>query len=127
MREAYGYESDEMLWAGTNFFGGIAGHQDGVCGAISALGIVLGFRYRDTSGDPEKIKQAKETAAGKAKEIVALFKKRFGSIICIDLVGVDFSDPEAARRHFENPPCGIADSCPDFVGFVVEKLMELEG
>jgi len=124
MWEAYGYETDEMLWAGTSFFGGMAGDQDGVCGAVSAIGIALGFRYRDTSGDPAKARIAREEINRKAREIVKQFKKRFGTIICMDLVGVDFSDPEAARRHFENPPCGITDTCPDFVRFVVEKLVE---
>lgn len=127
MHQAYGFDDDAMLWAGTTFFGGISGHQEGICGAVSGIGIVLGLRYRDTSGDKEKEQKARELAIGKTGEIVKQFKKRFGSIVCIDLVGVDFSDPEAARRHFENPPCGITDTCSDFVRFVVEKMVELEG
>jgi len=126
MHQAYGFEDDAMLWAGTTFFGGISGHQEGVCGAVSGVGISLGLHYRDTSGDKEKEQKARELAIGKTGEIVKQFKERFGSIVCIELVGVDFSDPEAARRHFENPPCGITDTCPDFVRFVVEKMIELE-
>jgi len=126
MHKAYGFEDDTMLWAGTTFFGGISGHQDGVCGAVSGVGIALGLRYRDSSGNPEKEQKTHDLAIQKTGEIVRQFKERFGTIVCIDLVGVDFSDPEAARRHFENPPCGIADTCPDFVRFVVDKMMELE-
>ncbi|UCD08118.1 MAG: C_GCAxxG_C_C family protein [Dehalococcoidales bacterium] len=126
MHKAYGLDDDAMLWAGTTFFGGISGHQDGVCGAVFGVGIALSFRHRDTSGDKEKEQQARELAIRKTGEIVKEFKARFGTIVCIDLVGVDFSDPEAARRHFENPPCGITDTCPDFVRFVVEKMIETE-
>lgn len=126
MHKAYDFDDDAMLWAGTTFFGGISGHQDGVCGAVSGVGIALGLRYRDTSGDKDKAQKARELAIQKTTEIVNQFKKRFGTIVCIDLVGVDFSDPEAAKRHFENPPCGITDTCPDFVRFVVEKMIELE-
>ena len=126
MHKAYGLDDDAMLWAGTTFFGGISGDQDGVCGAVSGIGIALGLRYRDTSGDKEKEQKSRELAISKTGEIVKQFKKRFGTIVCINLVGVDFSDPEAAKRHFENPPCGITDTCPDFVRFVVEKMIELE-
>lgn len=126
MHKAYGLDDDAMLWAGTTFFGGISGHQDGVCGAVSGIGIALGLRYRENSGDSEKAQQARETAIQKTGEIVRQFKKRFGTIVCIDLVGVDFSDPEAAKRHFENPPCGITDTCSDFVKFAVETMIELD-
>lgn len=126
MHKAYGLDDDSMLWAGTAFFGGIAGHQTGVCGAVSGIGISLGLRYRDTSGDTENKQKASELVVRNTGEIVRQFKERFGTIVCIDLVGVDFSDPEAAKRHFENPPCGITDTCPDFVRFVVEKMIELE-
>ena len=63
MHKAYGLDDDTMLWAGTTFFGGISGHQDGVCGAVSGIGIALGLRYRDTSGDKEKEQKARETAS----------------------------------------------------------------
>ena len=126
MHKAYGFDDDAMIWAGATFFGGISGHQEGVCGAVSAVGIALGLRYRDNSGEKEKERKAREQAIRKTGEIVKQFKERFGTIVCIDLVGVDFSDPVAARRHFENPPCGITDTCPDFVRFVVEKMVELE-
>ena len=126
MHRAYGFNDDAILWAGTTFFGGISGHQDGVCGAVSGIGIALGLRYRDTSGNRENEEKARELAIQKTGEIVKQFKERFGTIVCIDLVGVNFSDPEAARRHFENPPCGITDTCPDFVRFAVEKMIEIE-
>jgi C_GCAxxG_C_C family probable redox protein len=124
MWEANGGGDDSMLWAGTNFFGGIAGHQEGVCGAVSAIGVYLGFRYRSQSKDKEQVDQAIMEARRKTDEIVRKFKDKFGSIICIDLVGVDFSDPESARRFFEDNK--TENRCPDYVEFAVEKLCELE-
>ncbi|MBN2240405.1 MAG: C_GCAxxG_C_C family protein [Dehalococcoidales bacterium] len=115
-------EDDAMSWAGTNFFGGVAGYQEGPCGAVSGIGIALGFQYRDFSGDAEKVRQSREKAIRKAEEILKQFKEAFGSIICIDLVGVDFSDPEKARRFMEDPD--NHDRCPGFVRFAVEKMLE---
>ncbi len=124
MHKAYGFDDDAMLWAGTAFFGGIAGHQDGICGAVSGLGIALGFRHRDTSGEKEKEQKAREQAIKKTGEIVRQFKEKFGSINCLELVGLDFSNPEDAKQFFGNPEKqGI---CAGYVRFAVEKLVELE-
>ena len=124
MREAWDMEDDAMLWAGTNFFGGIKGHQEGPCGAISGLAIALGFRYRDTSGDPEQAQKKKELANEKTDELVREFKEKFGSIVCLDLVGgADFSDPEQREKYHQDP--ANKDRCPGFVKFVVEKMLEL--
>ncbi len=113
-----------MLWAGTNFFGGIAGHQDGVCGAVSAIGVYLGLRYRCNSEDKEQVDRAIGEARQKTGEVVQAFKDKFGSIICRELVGVDFSDPEAVRHFFEDSE--NRNKCPGFVQFAVEKLCELD-
>ena len=124
MHQAYGLDDDAMLWAGTAFFGGISGDQDGVCGAVSGTGIALGIRYRDTSGDKEKEQKARELAISRTKEIVRQFREQYGTINCINLVGLDLSDPEAAKRYFNDPEKrGLCSSC---VRFVVEKMVELE-
>ena len=51
MWEAYGLDSDEMLWAGTNFFGGVAGHNEAPCGVVSAMAVSLGTRYHVRRAD----------------------------------------------------------------------------
>lgn len=124
MHKAYGLDDDAMLWAGTTFFGGISGDQDGVCGAVSGIGIALGIHYRDTSGNKEKEQKARELAISQTKEIVRQFKEKYGTINCIKLVGLDFSDPEAAKRYFNDPEKRAL--CSGCVRFVVEKMIELE-
>jgi C_GCAxxG_C_C family probable redox protein len=121
MHEAWNFNDDSMLWAATTFYGGIAGHQEGVCGAISGLGIALGFCYRNKSGDSQK---DREEAGRKADEIVKQFKEKFGSIICLDLVGVDFSDPATVEEFMKNPD--NRDKCPGYVRFIVGKLVEMK-
>ncbi len=123
VHEAWGMEDDAMLRAGMLFYGGIAGHQEGPCGAISGLSIALGFRYRDTSGNPEQAQKAHEKAENKANEIIAEFKGKFGSIVCRELVGIDFSKPELVEKFMENPD--NRDRCPGYVRFIVEKLVDL--
>ena len=124
MHKAYGLDDDAMIWAGTTFFGGISGHQDGICGAVSGLGIALGFRYRDTSGDSEKQQQARELAIRKTGEIVKQFKEKYGTINCFELVGLDYSDPKAVEAFMAVPE--NRRICPGFVRFIVEKMIELD-
>lgn len=123
MHEAWGMKDDAMIRAGMLFYGGVAGHQEGPCGAISGLSIALGFRYRDASGNPEQAQKAHQEAEKKANEIIDEFKNKFGSIVCRDLVGVDFSKPELVEKFMENPD--NRDRCPGYVRFIVEKILEM--
>lgn len=124
MWEAYGLDNEDLLWSGTAFYGGIAGHQQAVCGAISASVISLGLRYICSLDDKEKAKQAREDARQKAGELVRSFTDKFGDIICQNLIGVDLSDPEVAREFRES---GIwKQKCNTYVQWVVEKLYELD-
>jgi len=124
MWEAYGLENEELLWTGTGFFGGIGGYQKAPCGAVSASAICLGLRHRCPADDEEKVRQAKQDAGRKTEKIVRSFADKFGTIICQDLLGVDFSDREAARRFFES---GEGENkCNSYVQFIIEKLYELD-
>jgi C_GCAxxG_C_C family probable redox protein len=124
MWEAYGLDDEDLLWSGINFYGGIAGNQKAPCGAVSASAISLGLRHRCTADDKEKSDKAKQDAGRKAGELVRSFAEKFGSIICLELLGVDLSDPENARRFFESGEG--EEKCHRYVQWVVEKLYELE-
>ena len=124
MWEAYGLENEDFLWSCTNFMGGIGGHQQAVCGAVSASAVCLGLRHRHPLDDEEGTEQARQDARQKAGELVQSFTEKFGTIICRDLVGIDFSDPEAASRFRES---GMGkEKCERYVQFAVEKLYELD-
>ena len=104
--------------------GGIAGQQQAPCGAVSASAVCLGLRHRCSLADKDRAEQARVKARQYASEIVRDFTDRFGTIICRDLLGFDFSDTEAARRFRES---GMwRDKCNKYVEFIIERLYELE-
>lgn len=124
MWEASKLGDEDLLWAGTNFMGGIAGWQQAPCGAVSAAAIYLGLRHRRSMVDEGKAEQARVIAREQAGEVVKSFTERFGSIICRELLGFDFSDTEAAREFREK---GIwKEKCDNYVQFAVEKLYQLD-
>ena len=124
MWEAYQLGNGDLLWAGVAFNGGIGGQQQAPCGAVSGSAVCLGLRYRcPLTNDKQKVKQARLAAREYASELVRSFTDKFGSIICRDLLGFDFSDTEAARRFRES---GMwKEKCDKYVQFVIEKLYEL--
>ena len=125
MWEAYGLDSDEMLWAGTSFFGGVAGHNEGPCGVVSAMAVAVGTRYRESSADKEKADQMREEARKKTGELVQQFKDEFGTIVCQDLIGIAGWTKKDIFRAFEEGK--FRNQCNGYVQFAVEKLYELDG
>jgi len=122
MWEAYGLGNEDLLWSGMAFTGGIGGQQQAPCGAISAATICLGLRYR--SFDKQKAKQARLDARQHASEIVKSFTGKFGSITCLELVGIDFSEPGGYQQFQES---GVwKEKCDNYVQFVIEKLYEMD-
>jgi len=63
-----------------------------VCGGCAAIGIILGGKERM---DDDLIPIAYLKAAKFASE----FEKKFGSVICSQLCGYDFSDPDAFMQY----------------------------
>jgi len=124
MWEAYELGNEDMLWSGIAFNGGIAGQNQAPCGAVSASAVCLGLRHRCSLADKQRAKQARLDAREDASELVKSFSEKFGAIICRDLIGFDFSKPEAYRQFQES---GIGkDKCDNYVQFVIEKLYELD-
>ncbi len=70
------------------------------------------------------MKQARLDIEREAAELVRDFTKRFGTLVCRDLVGLDLSDPEV-RRRFQAQNLS-KDTCDKFVSLVIEKLYQLE-
>ncbi|HIE17939.1 MAG TPA: hypothetical protein EYP71_07075 [Dehalococcoidia bacterium] len=124
MWETYGLGNEELLWTGIAFTGGIGGQQQAPCGALSAAVICLGLRHRPPPGDKQKAKQARHTARQDAAEVVRSFTEKFGTINCLDLVGIDFSKPGGYQEFLES---GIwKEKCDHYVQFIIEKLYEMD-
>ena len=124
MREAYGLENEDLLWAGIAFSGGIAGQQQAACGALSAAAIALGLHHKPASGDREKAEKARRAALDDAAELVKDFIRKYGEASCIGLTGVDLSNEEARKKAIES---GLFEQKCDMQAlFVIKKLYELE-
>ena len=124
MWEAYGLDNEDLLWAGVAFSGGIAFQQQAPCGAVSASAMCLGLRHRCSLAEKQRAQQARLDARQDASELVKSFTERFGTIVCRDLLGLDFSRPEAYREFVES---GIwKEKCDKYVQFAIEKLYQLD-
>jgi len=124
MWEAYELGNEDLLWSCIAFNGGIGGQQQAPCGAVSASAVCLGLRHRCSLSEKEKAQQARLDARQDASELVKSFTEKFGSIICRELLGFDFSDSEARRKFQES---GIwKEKCDNYVQFAIEKLYELD-
>jgi C_GCAxxG_C_C family probable redox protein len=124
MWEAYELGDENLLWSGIAFTGGIGGQQQAPCGAVSAAAVCLGLSHRCSPEEKQKVKQARLDARQDASEVVRSFTERFGTIICLDLIGIDFSKPGGYQEFQES---GIwKERCDNFVQFVLEKLYELD-
>ena len=64
-------------------------------------------------------------AGREASELVRDVVEKFGSVICLDITGIDFSKPEE-REKFKELKI-MENVCDKIVQYVVEKLYELDG
>jgi hypothetical protein len=124
MWEAYDWKREDLLWPGTAFRGGIAGQQEGPCGAVSGMAMVTGLRHRCPSVDIVKAEQECKAANDETGMLVKSFKEKFGAITCLGLMGVDFNDEKAVAKAKEAGTLG--QNCLKQVQYAIEKLYELE-
>jgi C_GCAxxG_C_C family probable redox protein len=124
MWEAYELRNEDLLWSCIAFNGGIAGQQQAPCGAISASVVCLGLHHCCSLADKQRAKQSRLDARQEANKLVGAFTEKFGSIICRDLIGLDFSKPEEYRQFQESNMS--EEKCDKFVQFVIEKLYEFD-
>jgi C_GCAxxG_C_C family probable redox protein len=124
MWEAYGLENEDLLWSGAALRGGIGGQQKATCGAVAAAAVALGLRHITPSGDKEKFKEEWEAAAEEAGELANDFVAKFGTTVCLDLVGVDLSVEGAFEEAIKSGRLDL--TCHQFIPFIVGKLYEIE-
>ena len=117
-------ENEDFLWSAVGFMGGIAGEQRAPCGALSAGVIYLGLRYRCPLDQKERAKEARGKVRSLSSQLVRSFAERFGAILCLDLVGVDFSRPHEYQRFLESKIW--QERCDHYVQFVIEQLFRYE-
>ena len=124
MWDAYSLGNEDFLWTCINFMGGIAEQQQAPCGGVSAAAVCLGLRYRCPLTDKDGAKQARRNAREDAGEIVKSFNDKYGTIICRDLLGFNFSDTDARQKALDSGEWG--KKCDGYIQFLLEKLYELD-
>lgn len=108
---------DDMALKLSSSFGGGMGRLREVCGAVSAIFMLAGLKYGYTDNKNDELKAKHyELIQCMAKE----FKKRNGTIICRELLGLDGEDnPIPSKRtaqYYLERPCEkfIQDACEIF-------------
>jgi C_GCAxxG_C_C family probable redox protein len=100
----------------TPFGGGIA-RSGSICGCVTGALMSVGLKYGRTQHTEDK-----EKAYVAAASFLNSFERRFGSIICYELIGCDFRTPEGHRRWEELKK----SRCSNFVKGAVEILLDHE-
>jgi len=115
LAEHQGVESPLVPKIATPFGGGIA-RSASVCGCVTGALMSVGIKYGRMKETEDRLK-----AYAVATNFIKAFERRFGSIICYELIGCDFRTPEGHKRFEE-----LRESrCANFVKGAVEIMLEM--
>ncbi len=113
--EFFKKESPDIPRLATPFGGGLSGNGY-ACGAITGGLMVIGLcRGRDDAADLE----CKRKVYDLSDRFLKAFKKRFDSVNCRDLSGVDFKSVPGVQKYKKSVH---AEVCAPIVEFVAEWL-----
>lgn len=101
-------------------FGGGMGRLREVCGAVSAMFMVLGLKY--ASSDPTD-RTAKAALYARVQELARRFKEENGSIICRELLSLP-PGPQDPTPQERTPQYYRLRPCPDKVASAARILAE---
>ncbi|MFX1467957.1 MAG: C-GCAxxG-C-C family protein [Promethearchaeota archaeon] len=87
-----------------------------VCGACASIGVIMGGRER-MDNDTMLL------AMSKAAKFAIEFEKQFGTIVCSELCGYDFSNPEIIAEYRENEIW--SKTCYHFVIWAIDEIRRL--
>ena len=110
-----GIESELIPKIATPFGGGIA-RSASICGCVTGAIMGIGIEHGRMKTTDDRLK-----AYAMATDFMHAFEKRFGSIICRDLIGCDFQTPEGQKRFEELHET----RCTNFVKGAVEIILEM--
>ena len=107
----------------TSSFGGGMGRLREVCGAVTAMFMLIGLKKGYVTFDNDEIK---EKHYAKVQELAHKFKNEFGSIICRELLNLDEqeSNPQPSARtneYYQTRPC---EKFIEFASNLIEKELQ---
>lgn len=123
-QDKLGKENDDVIRAMGAFGGGLGGNGE-VCGALAGGLAVLGLRYSRASADerenPKMWSDARELMERFRDEVV----NRSGSILCRDISGIDWKDPEQVKAFYRGDKVKdcllIVGKTAEIVGKILER------
>ena len=80
-------------------FGVGMGRMCETCGAVTGAFMVLGLKYGKVIADDNS---RREQSFAKVREFSEAFRKKNGSIVCLELMGCDMGTPEGMQHAKEN-------------------------
>jgi len=106
----------------SGFGGGVAGWGS-ACGAVSGAVTALGLLYGTEGNEaPDEFQERRARLRELAQGFLASFERKFGSVNCMDLLGVDRRTEEGRRRYDELKKQG-AFHCDEYVEWASEKII----
>jgi C_GCAxxG_C_C family probable redox protein len=106
-------------------FGGGVGGWGSVCGAAAGVSMSLGLLYGyEGDEDPDSFEKKKDWLRDINQRFMRRFEKEFGSVNCMDLLGVD-RRTEEGKELYEKLKAQGAFSCDKYVKWSAEKLLEI--
>lgn len=116
--EKYGFSKETALKLSSSFGGGM-GRMREVCGAVSAMFMIAGLEKGYTENNNDEIKAEHYT---RIQDLAKEFKKKYGTIICREILGVDADDnPIPSKRttqYYEERPC---EECIAYACNIIDK------
>jgi C_GCAxxG_C_C family probable redox protein len=105
--------------------GGVMGWGS-VCGAAAGACMALGLIY-GTTGDesPGEYQEKRALMREIGQKVLRSFEDEFGSVNCMDLLGVDRRTDEGKRRYEELKAEGVF-RCGEYVEWSADKILEIQ-
>jgi len=115
-----------ILRIASNFGGGVGGWGS-VCGAVSGSNMALGLLHgTEGTETPDEFESKREALRGAAQGFMRAFEAEFGSVNCMDLLGVDRRTEEGKKRYEEMKERGET-RCEEYVKWAVDRIIEMIG
>ena len=115
-----------IMKAASSLGGGVGGWGS-ACGAATGAVIALGLVY-GTDGDEtrEKFQDKRGHLRDVSEVFLKEFEGAFGSLNCMDLLGVDRRTEEGKARYDEMKAQGLVN-CDDYVDWAAKRALEILG
>ena len=116
--EKFGIDFETGLKLASSFGGGM-GRLREVCGAVTAMFMLLGLKEGYTSFDDDTIK---EKHYAKVQFLAKIFKDKFGSIICRELLNLKNNENSSPKPTERTEEFYKTRPCVQFIKFASELI-----